>query len=207
MEAFRLADEMGADGVELDVRLAPEGRLVVAHDPLPDDPDRVATLPDLVPILAACGERMLINVEIKNETEDPSIVAPTIEALHTSGIDLRRVLISSFSWPTIDACRRIDPEIPTAALCGDVEEADLDRLARAGHLALHPHALLVTAERVEQCHVRGLMVTAWTCNDPDMLRTLAAMGVDGVCTDVPDVALEALGRAGPALNPRWAPAR
>jgi glycerophosphoryl diester phosphodiesterase len=36
-DAFRLADRMGADGVELDVRRTPDGRLLVAHDPLPDD--------------------------------------------------------------------------------------------------------------------------------------------------------------------------
>jgi hypothetical protein len=38
------------------------------------------------------------------------------------------------------------------------------------------------------------------------LVELAAIGVDGVCTDVPDVALAALGRAGEpaALSPSWA---
>ena len=32
LEAFRLAAEMGADGVELDVQLSRDGELVVAHD-------------------------------------------------------------------------------------------------------------------------------------------------------------------------------
>lgn len=32
LEAFRLAAEMGADGVELDVQLSRDGKLVVAHD-------------------------------------------------------------------------------------------------------------------------------------------------------------------------------
>jgi glycerophosphoryl diester phosphodiesterase len=39
-------------------------------------------------------------------------------------------------------------------------------------------------------------VNAWTCNDPDRIRWLAEQGVDAVITDVPDVALAALGRDG-----------
>ena len=49
----------------------------------------------------------------------------------------------------------------------------------------------------------GLAVTGWTCNDPERLVELAALGVDGVCTDVPDVALHALARTGAARTPRW----
>jgi glycerophosphoryl diester phosphodiesterase len=60
---------------------------------------------------------------------------------------------------------------------------------------------------VSRCHDAGLAVHAWTCNDAERLVELAADGVDGVCTDVPDVALAALGRpAGrPAgrLTRRW----
>jgi glycerophosphoryl diester phosphodiesterase len=61
----------------------------------------------------------------------------------------------------------------------------------------------VTAEFVDRCHAAGLAVNTWTCNDPARLVELAAIGVDGVCTDVPDIALGALGRE-PALTPRWA---
>lgn len=244
VEAFRLADEMGSDGVELDARLAPDGRLVVAHDPLPDDVSAVSELPDLATILEACGERMLINVEIKNDqpwdapsprpsrsgadssqraiwsgsvpesgtegpqialpTVDLAVVAPTIEVLHASGIEPARFLISSFSWPTIEACRQLDPRLATAALCVDAEPDQLDRIARRGHLALHPFEPQLIAERVAQCHDRGLLVTTWTCNDPERIAELAAMGVDGVCTDVPDVARDALGRTAVAVRPRWA---
>ncbi len=50
-----------------------------------------------------------------------------------------------------------------------------------------------------------MAITTWTCNDPARLSQLAALDVDGVCTDVPDVALTALGRdTGSALlSPGW----
>jgi glycerophosphoryl diester phosphodiesterase len=214
-EAFRLADEMGADGIELDVRRVGDGRLLVAHDPLPDALDAVdglnlATFDD---VLDACGDRMLVNVEIKNWPTDAgfdptmTMVAPIVEQLRRRGsAAVSRWLISSFSWDTLEACRAAAPEIATAWLVSTLSADRISRTADAGHTAVHPWEPHVTAEFVAQCHDAGLAVNTWTCNDPIRLVELADLGVDGVCTDVPDVALGALGRAGrpAAVNPSWA---
>lgn len=205
--AFELADAMGADGVELDVRLAPDGRLLVKHDPLPADGAVSAALPTLDDALSACGE-MLVNVEIKNSVgeagHDPSgaVVAPTIAALRRHG-SADRWIISSFDWDTIERCRRDAPDIATAFLVTAATAADVDRTAAAGHAALHPHEQSVTAELVRHCHRSGLAVTTWTCNDDRRIGDLAAIGVDAVCTDVPDVALRALGRPPHSVTVRW----
>jgi glycerophosphoryl diester phosphodiesterase len=211
--AFGLADQMGADGVELDVRRVPDGRLLVAHDALPSDPAVVDSmgLATLDEALDACGERMLVNVEIKNWPADSDfdpemrIVAPVIESLRRRGPGAStRWLISSFSWDTIEACRAAAPEIATAWLVSKVSPERIVQVAAAGHAALHPWEPNVTADFVERCHAAGLAVNTWTCNDPERIVALAAMGVDGVCTDVPDVALATLGRDDPAVDPAWA---
>ncbi len=208
-EAFRRADAMGADGVELDVRLAADGSLVVSHDPLPASPtnadDRPALLAD---VLDACGSRMLVNVEIKNFESEPdfdpdmAIADATIEHLRRRGGDSGRWLVSSFSWATIDHCRRIAPEFETAALCGTISATALERVARAGHAAVNPAA--VTVDLVDRAHALGLAVNVWTVNDLDQIIELRDVGVDGLVTDVPDRALAALGRdGGSCLTPRW----
>ncbi|MGI9644847.1 MAG: glycerophosphodiester phosphodiesterase, partial [Ilumatobacteraceae bacterium] len=117
-DAFATADRMGADGVELDVRRSPDGRLVVFHDPLPADPGAVGVLPDLATVLDSCGERMLVNVEVKTNDEDAAeVVDPTVAELLTRGADVGdRWLVSSFSWAAIERCRAIAPSIPTAYL-------------------------------------------------------------------------------------------
>ena len=63
-------------------------------------------------VLDACGDRMLVNVEIKNWHEDthfdPSmeLVGPILAELQRRGPRRHdRWLISSFSFRTIDACR------------------------------------------------------------------------------------------------------
>ena len=212
-EAFRLADQMGADGVELDVRRDADGRLLVAHDPLPDalvDRLNLATLDD---VLDACGDRMLVNVEIKNWPADTgfdptlAMVAPIVEQLRRRGSTaVPRWLISSFSWDTLQACRVVAPEIATAWLVSSVSADRIVEIAAAGHAAVNPWEPNATDEFVTRCHDAGLAVNAWTCNDPIRLVELADLGVDGVCTDVPDVALAALGRAGDPVDvsPSWA---
>ena len=207
VEAFRLADAMGADGVELDVRRSADGRLLVKHDPLPSTPDELTGLPTLAEILASCAG-MLVNVEIKNSADelghDPSaaVVEPTIEEMRRHG-PAERWVISSFDWETIERCREVAPDMMTAYLVMDATPNLIERTAAGGHGAIHPFVRSVTAEVVERCHAAGLAVNTWTCNDPERIGQLADVGVDGVCTDVPDVALSVLGREGRPVSPRW----
>lgn len=216
-EAFAAADAMGADGVELDVRLTSDGhggsRLVVFHNPLPRGQAERDAITGLDDALDACGDRMLVNVEIKNSAGeggfDPTmaVVAPAIHAMQRRGPSwLHRWLISSFSLRTIDHCRLVAPAIPTALLVEAPTDRAIGLAAERGHVAIHPWVGALDAERVGACHRAGLAVNTWTCNDADRIRELATFGVDGVCTDVPDLALETLGAeriAGAAVSPAW----
>jgi glycerophosphoryl diester phosphodiesterase len=214
-EAFALADAMGADGIELDVRRTSDGRLLIAHDPLDESGVGFGafadTLPTLDQALDACGDRMLVNVEIKNWPDDAgfdptmAMVGPIIDVLRRRGSATRdRWLISSFSWETLTACRQAAPDVATAWLVSRVSGERLADIAAAGHAAVHPWEPNVTAEFVHRCHQAGLAVNTWTCNDPQRLVELSNMGVDGVCTDVPDVALASLGRLETAaVSPSW----
>jgi glycerophosphoryl diester phosphodiesterase len=189
---------MGADGVELDVRLAPDGRLIVKHDPLPNEPAVLDGYPVLSDVLAACGD-MLVNVEIKNSDDepgyDPAIGAaePVIAEIRKHG-DASRWIISSFDWATIQRCRELAPDLMTAYLVMDVTPDVIEQTAAAGHAAVHPWEPTIDQAMVDRCHGAGIAINAWTCNDMERLQELATFGVDGACTDVPDVALMALGR-------------
>lgn len=212
---------MGADGVELDVRIAADGRgasrLVVFHNPLPRTQGDIDALPSFDDVLDACGDRMLVNVEIKNSDDegghDPTMAAvpPTVAAMRRRGRSWAdRWLFSSFDLDTMNHCRLVAPEIPTGFLLEEVTDGAIAAVVRHGHVAIHPWVQLLTSERVAACHAEGLTVNTWTCNDPDRIRELVEMGVDGVCTDVPDIARVALGRDADSveLSPSWGrPAR
>jgi glycerophosphoryl diester phosphodiesterase len=207
--AFRRAAEMGADAVELDVRRSADGHLVVHHDPrLADGRNIVETarrdLPEHVPSLAealdACAG-MWVNVEIKNDPTEPDFdssdtVASDVAAALLGRGDPQRYLVSSFRRETIDALRRTTALVPTAWLTVGIPEPDtayvLDSLVADGHCAVHPWVATLTKDLVDACHQRGLGVNSWTCDDPQRMAELVSWGIDGICTNVPDLALDVL---------------
>jgi glycerophosphoryl diester phosphodiesterase len=205
IEAFRLAASMGSDAVELDVRRTSDGVLVIHHDPyvaggVPIADLRAANLPTYIPrlhdALDAC-RGMWVNVEIKNDDEDPdfdptdSIADQTVAALLERGED-DRWLISSFRVETIDRCRAVGESIRTAWLVNEVPDDVIATLVGRGHMALHPEVATLRRSHIDVCHGAGIEVNTWTCDDPRRMAELIDWGIDGICTNVPDVAIDVI---------------
>ena len=74
---------------------------------------------------------------------------------------------------------------------GDLGAA-LREATRAGHRALHLERELVDRTLLRRARDLGLAVRVWTVNDADEVGRLARLGVDGLITDVPDVAMAVL---------------
>ena len=71
----------------------------------------------------------------------------------------------------------------------DVPDGTVPLLTERGHRALHPWVGALDRSTVDECHAAGIAVNTWTCDDPDRMRELIGWGVDGICTNVPDIAL------------------
>lgn len=210
LPAFRIAREMGSDWVELDVRRSADDIAVVFHDPVLADGRVIADvelmdLPPFVPTLAQVlveSAGMGVNIEIKNQSDeagfDPShrvaeLVAEELAANVSALNALSGVMISSFNSDTLRRLYSIAPDHEQAFLFTDIE---LDELFAGDEVeflrAVHPADDWVTPDRVRAAHEHGLLVNVWTVNDPERIVELAEMGVDGICTDVPDLALDVL---------------
>mgnify|MGYP002629572397 FL=1 len=207
--AFARALEMGADAVELDVRRCGSGELVVHHDPKLSDGRTIFSvdkrdLPTHIPTLAealdACGS-MWVNIEIKNDPKEPDFDAQevttrrVVDFLRERG-SLDRWLISSFRRETVDLIRSLMPELKTAWLVMTIDDAQLENIASAmasqGHTALHPWVKQLSRRMVDVFHRHGLQINTWTCDDPRRMRELVEWQVDGICTNVPDIALQVI---------------
>ena len=205
--AFELAVALGAHGVELDVRRSADGVVVVHHDPVLADgrvivQTRWRDMPDHVPTLGEALDSCAgawVNIEIKNSPHEPDFDPDdrlAVEVLaHLAERGPGRWLLSSFRLETVDRCHLVAPEVPTAWLTRDVENATPGEVARRGHTAVHPWEPVITPDVVARCHDVGILVNGWTCNAPARFLELAASGIDGLCTDVPDVMLAALATA------------
>ncbi len=158
---------------------------MVAEVTRPDLPGHVPTLAEA---LDACAPAH-VNVEVKllpNEPDhDPTYaMAGAVVSTITSAGAAGRVLVSSFDPEMV--ARLVATGLPTGQLL--LGPADFADVAAAGVVAANPHHALVTEVLVRAAHAAGLAVYPWTVDDPGRIAELARWGVDGVITNVPDVA-------------------
>lgn len=206
LEAFRLAVEMGADWVELDVRRTADDVLAISHDAHIADgrvivEHRHSDLPDHLPSLAEALEACAgakVNIEIKNEPDDPDYdrahqISDAVVGLALAYRDMSDLLISSFNLDTVRRIKAVDPAIPTGLVTG-LQVMDpamlVERVVEAGLNAIHPWDITLDHALIDRAHDAGLIVNTWTVNDPDRMREFIEMGVDGIISDHPDVARE-----------------
>ena len=202
-EALEAAVAAGADLVEIDVSPG----LVVAHDPGTPGMHLYQALALLAP------HEVGVHVDVKR----PGYEAAIVDALDDTGLR-QRAVVSAASSRILRRVAAVAPDVPRAigyprdrygvshvawpaALTRSGAAALraampariplLLRVASAGVLALH-HTLCSPAA-VAAAHRRGAPLLAWTVNEPARVRELAAIGVDAVVSDDPEMALATLG--------------
>ena len=210
LAAFARAREMGADGVELDVRRTADDVLVVHHDPDAEGVGVIRTvtfadlraarpaLPTLDEALDAC-RGLLVNTEVKclpwepDPDPDGAVVRATVDAIARTATN---AVLSSFDLTAVDRAHEYAPTLPTAWLTHGQEVEGAARIAADhGHTWLNPDVRAARrggAAGIGVAHAAGLRVSVWTVDDLDDARTLAADGADILITNTPDRLIAAL---------------
>lgn len=152
--------------------------------------ERIPTLAEVFEAVAA-ARSVWINVELTNYTTRGDGLEAVVVALIQKMNLQRRVLLSSFNPFAIRNVKRLDPSLPVAQLTAwkmpiYLRDAWLAPFVR--HEARHPDYVQLKQKGVAHYKRRGYRVNVWTTNDPADLRDFARQGVDGLITDVPDVA-------------------
>ena len=186
----------GADGVELDVAVTLDDRLVVTHDlvlagglTVREHTAAELPLPLLDEVLGlAAPENFWFDIEAKSEpglTPDAVRYAALLsDAIHRSGAR-HRILVRSFDHDFLRAFHEVEPAVPLSALI-EFESDDWVSIAQAaGASSISPGYLTVTRERVGIAHAAGIRVSVWTVNARPDWERMRTMGVDAVITDDP----------------------
>lgn len=200
LAAFRAAERLGADGVELDVHATRDGALVVHHDEalagvhIPGATGamvRALRLPGGEPpplleeALLAIGPRLRAYIEIK--TLPPTWDARLFAALD-AGPNPAGYAVHSFDHRIIARLGRARPMLPRGVLLASYPVRPLVPLQDVGAAACWQERSLVDQDLVDTLHIAATLVIAWTVDAPDDMIRLAGLGVDGLCTDRPEVA-------------------
>lgn len=223
LAAFKLARQMGADGVELDTSLTADGVPVVIHDfnvdETTDGSGRVRDLtlreikrldagsyfdfafkseriPTLEEAFEVMGPDMLVNVELKSVGLRPNgLEAAVLSVIRRHNMH-SRVIISSFNPFALRRFHHLAPNIPLGYLYSPEMPLYL-RLFMLGlpHQARHPQHTQITPNFMAWAHHQRFRVNTWTVDDPSRMSALRDLGVDAIITNRPNVLLEVLGRS------------
>jgi len=216
LEAFRLAMEMGADGIELDVHLTKDGELAVIHDEALDRTTngtgqvkdftmaqlkeldasngkaaypgaKIPTLGEVYDLVRDSG--MTVNVELKTDANFyPGIEAACLKLEREKGMT-GRVIYSSFNHYTIANLRALDKDARLGLLymSGLYEPWNYAKQVTAQYI--HPFdASMLLPGLAEGCLENGIGINAWTIDDPGMMELCLEKGAN-IITNVPDTAI------------------
>lgn len=213
--AFDAAAELGVP-FELDVHMTKSGELVVVHDdtlerttagvgPVVDLTteaiDRLG-VPRFSDVLERYASRVRIDVEIKTGPKRNRRATAVVRAIEAAGA-VDDVFITSFDPRILEAVKIANGALCRGQLIARFEETDLAWYKRVAlrNLLLNKRAEpdlivaqheLIDREYFDRLKARGYGVLAWTVNDPAVMKRLASLGVDGIITDRPDIAIHRL---------------
>jgi len=204
LAAFRLAADLGADGIELDVRATADNHLVVIHDAAVDrTTDGTGTIAALtlaqvrrfdaggrvrpafagerIPLLAdvfdVAGERLLVDVEVKAAGVESALIDLIRGKQMTES-----VVITSFDVQVVARVRELAPEISAGLLQSAAHPQVAVQLGAAVYL---PEVGVLTADIMTLCRRHGLRVIPWTVRTEGQARHALRLGVDGIIADDP----------------------
>lgn len=217
MEAFKLAVEMKADGIETDVHLTKDGEVVIMHDEKIDrttdgtgylkdytyaelmkfnannhmEQYEFCKIPKLTDLLALVKESgILLNIELKTDfIAYPQIEEKVLNLVKEYEVE-EQIIYSSFNHYSIAKIKALDATAKTGLLYMEGLYKPWDYAKSINVEALHPfYPNLEIPDYVTECHKNKIMINAWTVNKRADMKHLIDLGIDGVITNYPDIAL------------------
>lgn len=212
--AFEKAVEMGCDGIEFDVQMTKDGKLIILHDETVDrTTDGKGLVKDLtyqeisqlnasyrskdkhgfnkIPLLTEYFEmvkdkKIISNIELKNSVfEYEGMEEKVYDLILEYGLK-EKVIVSSFNHLSVLKMKEIDKTIKCGLLTADCLIDPGQYVKSAGVECFHPAAYLLTKENVQEVQDYGIDVNVWMGSEYTDFEGLINTGVDTIITDFPD---------------------
>ena len=208
LPAFQLAIDQGCERAELDVQMTKDGVVMVTHDTnmrrctgrnqniydLTYDEVRKldagrwfgkkyagTKVPTLAEVLDLCKGKIELNIEIKPNAATPELEAETLRIIREKGFE-NNCVITSQSYETLCKVKELAPGISTGYILALGVGSYYD-LPAADFFSVE--STFITSGMVQQVHLRGKTVSAWTVNREEDASDLLSLGVDDIITDKP----------------------
>lgn len=215
MAAFEKALEMGADLIEIDLRLSADGHVVVIHDSRVDRttdgtgwvgektldelrsldagswfaPEYAGqTIPTFEEVVAWAKGRIGLNIELKYGPDPfwyPEMAEKVVAILREYDV-LDEVFVHSFNHTAVHAVKTMEPRLLTAINFHCIVVNPVGLARESGADILNMHKNFLTVDLVQFLHKNGLGVQCFTNKAKDA-AALVEMGVDYIDSDYVDM--------------------
>ncbi|WP_395062148.1 glycerophosphodiester phosphodiesterase [Flavobacterium sp.] len=200
LASFQKAIEMGVDGIELDVHLSFDGKVVVIHDETIDRTSngkglvndftssdlKKLNIPTLEQVLDLIKERCFLNIEIK----DSKATKPVLDLIQIYILEknwnINLFQISSFDWTILESISNVNPKLQLGVLTENkIEEALLFAKKINAH-SINPYFKLLNSKNVKLVQENQFKIYTWTVNLLEDITFVKSLKVDGIISDFPD---------------------
>ncbi|MCA0171161.1 glycerophosphodiester phosphodiesterase [Bacillus sp. RAR_GA_16] len=218
LSAYKRAVELGAEGIEIDIQLSKDGIPVVIHDrtlkrttsgkgivtnttfadlknldagswfsPKFQD-ERIPSLEEVL-TFASNYPDLWLNIELKYYREDDDLLAQTAIPMIKKYRSDKNTLISSFEHERLLEVHKLWSKLETAPLYKGNLHEPWQYAKKLKAKAIHPHFKSIHAPLIKTVRSHGIKVRPYTVNEEKWIRQFLDLEVDGLMTDVPDLAL------------------
>ncbi len=218
LSAYKRAVEIGAGGIEIDIQLSKDGIPVVIHDRTLKRTtsgrgivtetnfsdlknldagswfssafmdERIPSLEEVL-IWASDYSDLCLNIELKYYSANDDKLARTAIPLIKQYRSDKNTMISSFEHDRLIDVHKLWPKLETAPLYkGNLYEPwHYAKKLKAN--AVHPQYKSLHKSIVKEIRSHGIKVRPYTVNEEKWIRQFLEWEVEGIMTDVPDLAL------------------
>lgn len=209
MLAFKAAIDGNFDGVETDVQLTKDNRLVLIHDEKINRTSNgkgyvkdytyeqlcqfnfnyrfdgiEAKIPLLEELLDYCiGKDVILNIEIKTDKiQYPDIEQMTYDLIKEKGL-LNKVIFSSFHLESLLKLKEIDASVYLGYLFEEDYQVNKAKVFEYHFNGAHPKYVFLNEQEINDYISQGIDVNTWTVNSDDIKDFLVAEGVKTIITN------------------------
>lgn len=206
--SFKKALDSGLKWIELDV-YSVENELIVIHDqrlerttnghgrvessPLEYlrslDAGKGEKIPFLREVLDLLDKNANINIELKGNNTAKPVSLIIEDYISRSGWDAGQFLVSSFNHYELKTFKKISPHIEIGGLTANLPFGYASFAKKLGAYSVNASLEFIDRKFVEDTHRKEMKFFVYTVNNPDDLKYVKELGVDGVFTDYPELAL------------------
>jgi glycerophosphoryl diester phosphodiesterase len=195
IESFGKAIELGANAIELDVRISKDSHLIVSHDDNLEKvyskdvrvseatlaelkqltENRIATLDEAFSFIDRKVDKILVELKETGYEKD------VLDLIRGDKLE-DRVIIVSFHEEALARIRGMDKRIETGIIYTKFKKHH-DKALELNAQYLVPLYRFVHRRDVAKAHKQNLKVIVWTINNRDEAVLYKAKDVDGIATD------------------------